>query len=163
MAEAPVTMWTSEWWISVVGVGIALNLAAYYLAPYIDRVGSKVSRVWTTRNEKRAQERAARIDALRHHDELRQDARFAELRCYMMVIMYLLFSVVVLVIGAFPSKPEAARPTLIAAIMANLFMALFAFFCLFRLVYYYFRATRIRQELWEAQSTKGNDAPPEPP
>ena len=92
MAEAPVTMWTSEWWISVVVVSIGFNVASAYLKSGIDRIGSKMSLAWATRNARKARARLIIIEHLRHSEEERQTTMFAASHRFMAAILYAVLS-----------------------------------------------------------------------
>lgn len=53
-----------EWWISVVFVGIAINLASSGLGAVVQRQFGHLVKKWAERNEKLANERATRIKSL---------------------------------------------------------------------------------------------------
>jgi hypothetical protein len=56
-----------SWWLSVVFVGIAINLVSAYLKKHLDRQLGSVSRLWRVRSEKRSEETRSLIQAL-HSD-----------------------------------------------------------------------------------------------
>ena len=59
---------TSEWWLSVVIVGILINLFSNFLTPLLQAKFAHLSRRWGERNEKLAKQRAARIEELASSD-----------------------------------------------------------------------------------------------
>lgn len=56
-----------SWWISVVIVGIAINLISAYLKPSIDQRLSQVSSFWQNKVNKNRKEREAKVKYLMHH------------------------------------------------------------------------------------------------
>ena len=56
------SLFTLEWWFTVVFLSVALNLVAAYLKPSLDRFGGRISTRWAERNSRRVEEREARIE-----------------------------------------------------------------------------------------------------
>ena len=56
------SLFSMEWWLTVVVLSVALNLVATYLKSPLDRAGASVSTRWARRNAKRAKEREKRIE-----------------------------------------------------------------------------------------------------
>jgi hypothetical protein len=74
--------WPSwDWFISVIVVGLALNLVSAYLKVPLDRLFGTMSRAWSTRSGKRQEERAARVAALARRRDAQLDAQFMQLAC----------------------------------------------------------------------------------
>jgi len=72
-------MWTTERWLSVVLIGVAVHLVAAYLKPRLDRFSSRTALWWTTRTDKRSADREARLHELKDSSERRLQARLAAL------------------------------------------------------------------------------------
>jgi hypothetical protein len=71
---------TPEWWISVVIVGIAVNILSGYVKLPIDKLLSRTSSWWASRSATRAAERHLRVQAMRGDPMLRLETAFWELR-----------------------------------------------------------------------------------
>jgi len=59
---------TPEWWLSVVIVGILINLFSNFLTPPLQAKFGHLSRRWAERNEVLAKQRAARIERIANSD-----------------------------------------------------------------------------------------------
>ncbi len=59
---------TSEWWLSVVFVGIVINLFSTLIGTFVQRRYGNLIKKWSERNEKLAQLRAKRIEGLASSD-----------------------------------------------------------------------------------------------
>lgn len=80
-----------KWSLSVVVVGIAINLASAYLKPFIDSIFSKWSRHWATRTEAERAARAARIAHLKEDPIARLSASVSIVHQDVKAVMSLLF------------------------------------------------------------------------
>ena len=56
------SVFSLEWWLTVVVLSVALNLVAAYLKPHLDRLGGHVSTRWAQRNARESAERERRIE-----------------------------------------------------------------------------------------------------
>ena len=56
------SLFTMEWWLTVVVLSVALNLVAAYLKPRLDQVGGRISTRWAQQNAQRAEKRETRIE-----------------------------------------------------------------------------------------------------
>jgi hypothetical protein len=79
------------WWISVVVVGIAINLISAYLKPTLDSRLSGISSWWRLRSERQRAERLALVEKLRNsqHEQLlasMDDLRDRSRAVYMLLI-----------------------------------------------------------------------------
>jgi hypothetical protein len=82
------------WWISVVVVGIAINLVSHYLLKRLDAQFSKSSIWWKKISDKQKQERLQKIEGLRNDPQEVILESFSELRYRLMTIMFSVFSVI---------------------------------------------------------------------
>src|SRR2546421_702947 len=81
------------WWLSVVAVGVLINLFSAYLKNRLDARLSKVSSWWRNRSEARKAQRLKEIDNLCDNPSEQIMMGIHELRIKMRAIFYWLFSI----------------------------------------------------------------------
>jgi hypothetical protein len=102
------------WWVSVVIVGILINLASAYLKPKLDTRLSRASTWWRTRSEAQKSERLRKIEVLvgdanaqavvgQEEIRLRLKAMFSKID----TLFFLAFAIFCNVV--YPTSPAAAR------------------------------------------------------
>jgi hypothetical protein len=77
---------SAGWWLSVVVVGIAVNIFSVYVKQFLDRGNSRAASWWKTRNRRRREKYEAEVSALVGDDQAQimemfkaQQMRFTEL------------------------------------------------------------------------------------
>jgi hypothetical protein len=163
MSQSEGELWSREWWLSVVLIGVVVHLLASYLKPRLDHTASRLALWWATRTEKKRTGREARIDELRSSSEKRILASVAELRCRMRSSQSVFFSVVFLAMAFIVKNMNTplAFPVSIA-LMALFFIGWWSGFSDL------LRAVRLKTEVAEAlespeesrQSDKQDNAQP---
>jgi hypothetical protein len=94
---------TLSWWLSVVFVGIALNILSAYLKFSIDKLLSKVSTTWSARTASQKHFRLIKVEELRI-DKHKQLLLLAdESRCRHLCNTFLIISLILLVVYIFLS------------------------------------------------------------
>lgn len=88
-----------EWWISVVVVGIAINLASAYLKPRLDTFLGRLSRTVQERNEKSRKRRQDLLDLLRADPQKQIVFSTYEMRCRIGASTFLLLAFMITVAG----------------------------------------------------------------
>lgn len=85
------------WWISVVVVGIMINLISYYLRKRLDNRLSAMSTWWSTRSKKQKDKRQKLILRLRNSQHEQILFAFSEMRCRIGAVMSLVFTLTFIV------------------------------------------------------------------
>jgi hypothetical protein len=85
-----------QWWISVVLVGIVINLAAAYLKPGLDVLIGRISVRWVARTEKLASARRLRIQKLKNDINEQQFAATEAVYLSVRALIYYVASVIIL-------------------------------------------------------------------
>ena len=100
MSELAKNLSSLSWWVSVVVVGLVLNIGSAYLKPWLDRLGGSLSTSLRDHNERTRARRAGWIELLRtdHHAQLLMYAREARLR--QRGNQFLLLSILLVMLGA---------------------------------------------------------------
>lgn len=139
------------WWLSVVVVGILINLIAAYAKPVIDRAFSILSVSWKMRSQRQQQARMEKINDLRKDVHAQILFAVEELRLRQQITLYLIFSGFWLVGIVWLTTSEYQYLTKWAA----------GFFCIniilaFR---YLIRATDLQDLLIQARDTEKPEIP----
>jgi hypothetical protein len=82
-----------NWWVGVVLVGLALNLASAYLKAPLDRLMSRLSETWRRRVERSRLLADAQMAELRSSEDSRRDMWQNEIRARLQAIAFLLFAI----------------------------------------------------------------------
>jgi hypothetical protein len=138
------------WWVSVVIVGVLINLVSAYLKPTLDTRLSKASGWWKARAVAEQRARHDLVERLKKSSHEQMLACFAEQRYRIRSVYMLVFGAfMLLVTGAMPFQPYEAAITMTLAIGA---MSLFTSFHLFS------AGIRIKRALVEAIGTESVNA-----
>lgn len=89
---------SAYWWLSVVAVGIVINLVSHFLQKKLDSQLSKASTWWQRMSDKQKRKRLEEIERLRNAQE-QLLASFSELRYRIRATMYTVFGVGFMIIG----------------------------------------------------------------
>ena len=123
MAEGHATLFTREWWITVVLVGLGIHLLASYLKPRLDQIGGWFSRSWAARNEAHAKELQERIDQLKRSRTARVNATTEEFRARLSGIQWAVLSLVsfilVVLVGTLP-RPHSKWLDIVTLLLGGL-------------------------------------------
>jgi hypothetical protein len=155
--EGQAHIFSSEWWLTVVLVGLGIHLAASYLKPHLDKVGGRLSRSWATRTALRAHERSVRIEQLRGSEAKRLLAAQKEIRYRLQALAVLMFAMLLGMTLVYLRLLPTVYPLpfhyrfAVALNTALLAVALFA------VVNIHIRVASIADELSEALDTPTND------
>jgi hypothetical protein len=154
MSEAHARIFSLEWWLTVVFVGLAIHLLAEYLKPHLDHIGGRLIRSWATRNAVRAHKRQLRIELLREDESRRLMAAQQEVRQRLIAIMLSVLAgwgMLVLFFGSYLIQLEGMpKPTLLPIKLLMMMMFLGLPFLLYGAMDTYYDAIRIGGELDEA-------------
>jgi hypothetical protein len=99
MSDFKTTLSSPLWWISVVVVGMLINLASAYLKPLIDKFLFKVSLSWRRRTARQREERARLIEMLHQSKEEMFLFSIEEVRFRMRALHFILYSLLFLVMS----------------------------------------------------------------
>jgi len=105
---------TPSWWISVVAVGIVINLVSTYLKPTVDGGLSNISSWWRKRSEAEKDKKQKYLEKLRGNNEEQFFAATDDLRERIRAIHLLLIGVFVMLLPAFVDLGRIARPLVLA-------------------------------------------------
>lgn len=99
MSELAKNLSSVSWWVSVVVVGVVLNLVSAYLKPWLDRLGGSMSTTLRDHSKRTHERHEQWIELLRtdQHAQLLMHAREARLR--QRSIQFFLFAIVLFVFG----------------------------------------------------------------
>lgn len=136
---------TPSWWISVVVVGIVINLVSSYLKPTVDGGFSNISSWWRKRSEAEKDKKQKHIEKLRGNIEEQFFAATDDLRERIRAIHLLLIGVFVMLLPAFIDLGRIARPVVMTASGLTYFLS----FLVFQ------RGVKIRECLIEARKKDG--------
>lgn len=136
--------------MGVVVAGVAVHLLAAYLKPRVDRIGAWTSRSWSTRSEKLARLRLARITELRRDETAKLMAIAGELRCRIRATQFM-FLAISFAGGAIAW--QLISPWSFLNIVGDIAFVLSILLLLFGL-YDHAEAMRIEAELYEATKAK---------
>lgn len=100
MDEFAKTVASPYWWLSIVLVGILINLVSAYIKPVLDRAMSRVSLAWRTRNDQRRAEYERELNALVGNVELQRKYEHLELRRVLDALFGLTFALLLLLFKA---------------------------------------------------------------
>jgi len=84
------------WWLSVVVVGILINLVSAYIKEPIDWLFSHISVAWRTRTEKRRADYTRELNTLVGNAELQRQYEHLELRRTLDALFGLMFALLIL-------------------------------------------------------------------
>jgi hypothetical protein len=144
MSEGSGRLWSREWWLSAVLIGVAVHLLASYLKPRIDLIARRATLWWATRSQDRRVERAKRIRFLQLNFEDRMAARLAGLQLRLSSIESQMFMVAFAFLSLFALK-QATFPYWVSVVCMGLAMMYGSLS-----ISGYIRASRIAGELREA-------------
>lgn len=99
-----------SWWLSVVVVGIVINLVTAYAKPKLDSSLSSVSGWWRDRTEQQKAERTAKVDFLRSSKDEQIHAALDDLRDRIRALYLLLVGVFFMLLPAFLELGKATKP-----------------------------------------------------
>jgi hypothetical protein len=85
------------WWLSVVFVGLLVNILSNKLDAHL----SKVSTWWAERSKQRREKRDEIVSLFQHDKDERTFAQFTELRYMMYAIILMIFSLILLVFASY--------------------------------------------------------------
>jgi ABC-type multidrug transport system fused ATPase/permease subunit len=77
------------WWLTVVLVGILINLFAAYFSRWLDKSSGRLSKWWAERTQKRSDARATRIQSLKTDGEALALASHIETRLRIRSLIYM--------------------------------------------------------------------------
>jgi hypothetical protein len=106
------------WWISVVIVGILINLLSAYLKPPLDDRFGRISTWWRVRSKTKGEAWAKEVERLRASSEGRIAATIEEFRSRLWMMSYLLFLIMFLLMLTVPLPhplPNAFRSFILIA------------------------------------------------
>jgi hypothetical protein len=123
------------WWISVVVVGIAVNIVSAYLKPYLDSRLSRFSGWWRVRSEKQKALRRATIDRLRRSEHEQLLASLDDLRDRSRSLYMLVFGVFMMLLQEWLNigSHELVRIFVLAIAGISFFVSYFMFISAARL------------------------------
>ena len=118
------------WWISVVIVGILINIISYYLTRKLDTRLSNVSSWWRKKSEIRKSQRLKKLDKLRNDPHEQLLLAFETIQSISLAIALLIFGVLFVSMGiAFQFRGKFWEPIICFSISAiALITALMIFF-----------------------------------
>jgi hypothetical protein len=90
---------TTYWWVSVVIVGIIVNIISSYLKPFLENKLSLVSGYWKQRKEKRKEEFESQVALLAADDRLLSIYALREFRYRIRSVSYLVMSSLLFIIA----------------------------------------------------------------
>lgn len=93
MKEFLSNLGSSYWWISVVIVGILINVSSFYLTRKLDKRLSNISSWWRKKSEEKNARRLKEIEELRDNSDEQIFLAFKITQLQMKAIMYFIFAV----------------------------------------------------------------------
>ena len=107
-----------SWWIGVVLVGLAINIAAAYLKPRLDGVMGSVSTRWAKANSKRQLERNERLNLLASSEHEQVLSGLEELRLRIRSFGYCFQAIVLAAIAEYALEPDGGSSLVRASYLA---------------------------------------------
>lgn len=115
------------WWVSVVVVGILINLLSSYLKTTLDSRISLISSWWRKRSDEQKAEREEFIEKLRRSEHKQVLASIDDIRARLRAIYLLLLGVFVMLCPAFLNIPYNFSIFILGFGAASLFLSYLAF------------------------------------
>ena len=106
MNEIFETLTTPQWWISVVIVGIAINIFSAYLKPLLDNRFSTMFSWWKVRTEKQRKERSELINKVRNSQQEQILISIDDIRNRSRANFALLLGIFILVLNGYSFFPQ---------------------------------------------------------
>jgi flagellar biosynthesis protein FliQ len=103
-----------EWWISVVIVGLMINLISAYAKPKIDDQVAKLSHWWANQNEKERLQRTRRIESIRSSPQIQHVLGVQSIRRIVTGSAYALASLLFAIIRALIPFPIEESPSFLS-------------------------------------------------
>ncbi len=116
MTNTPSSFLSYEWWISVVVVGLIINLVSAYAKAKIDVQVAKLSRWWATQNEKERLERTRRIELIKSSPQLQHLLGVQSVRRIVTGSAYALGSLFFAILRAFSPFPMEESPSFLVQV-----------------------------------------------
>lgn len=158
MNEIGTSIGSIGWWLSVVVVGVLINIAAAYLKSGVDSLLSRFSSYWRDRTEKAREEYLNEIEGLKKSKELQRQYEHREIRTRLEAILGIVFAVMLLAYKAvakmYPELSTAQLVGLSDAVSGTVFASFIAVLVLgsFKL---YIRAESLEDKLAMVQGKPG--------
>ncbi|HEX9928943.1 MAG TPA: hypothetical protein VGB02_10455 [Pyrinomonadaceae bacterium] len=92
---------TIYWWVSVVVVGILLNVFSAYIRDALDWIFSRLSKWWSVRTETKRAERQKQLKLLFNDKEAQDEMIREEFRDRLNAIKIFIFSIMCILIGCY--------------------------------------------------------------
>jgi hypothetical protein len=144
MSEFIKALTSPAWWISVVVVGILINLASAYVKHFLDKRLAKGSTWWRNRTEKQVAERRTLIETLKSSEHEQLLASLDDIRYRSRALYMMLFGVFMMALYQW-IHPDVPFVTVQIVILFTASVHFFASFLLF------WKAMTLKQTLNEAR------------